>query len=220
MALLLVDAGVAVVDAALAHLGGEGAAKPLALVAADIEDIGEVGGEVVQEVQRDGVGVEVGEPHALLHDAIDDAPAADLDRPALDGTAIGVGEAGVGHYLLHGVAGMGGREEHDGADAVEAEVVSGEVARIAVVDAVALTVAGGDVAIGIGKEEDRALTDDEGIADVLDPHRLAFGEGEPFDVLIELWSGRGGIVARLLEGHDSGYSRGIGRWRAEGKRTG
>ncbi len=68
------------------------------------------------------------------------------------------------------------------------------MAGVGAVHAEALRVSRGDAASGVGEEEDGALTNDEGIADVLDAHRLALGQGEP-------------LVLGLVRGRRCGNSR-------------
>ncbi len=180
------DAPRQVVEAAVGerHGGGvdagaEEAAAFGAHEAAQLEDVREVGFELVLEGQLHGERGVVGEADALDESLVQHPLPADLQTAAGKRLPQVVDELGVGHDLLLSESELGGGQKDDGLDADEGELPSGKVAGIAVVEAEAAVVLGGDAAVRVGEEEQAVLADDQGVADVRNDPRLPFGKLAP-----------------------------------------
>ena len=70
--------------------------------------------------------------------------------------------------LLLGEAGACARKQDNGMRSIDPEVVDGEMACITCVEAEAEVLGRGDIAVGVGEQEELLLAGYEGAADVLD----------------------------------------------------
>ncbi len=212
LAQAVVEAGVGERHGIVADLGRVLAAAAGTHGAADLEDVGEVGGEVDADAEPALGGVVVRECQPLEGAGVpQEAGAADVQQVLQDRAAeFGVGDLGVGQVADQDRVVVADRraQEHR-AVAVDGQIEVRQVAGVAVVDALGAARAGEGVAVVV---EDR-----EGVA-VLQRARAALlqrgGEGNE-----ELWRGAGRGRRRLLMFHgasgqaESGrVSRGLSGW--------
>ena len=155
-------------DAVLRDLGRQQLAAAVTLLAAELEDVLEVGREAEVERERDREDVVIGDLDGLREGAADNPLAVDIDAPGGNRPSRGRPHGRVGEVVLGGVAVLGRGEEDDGADVPEGEVVDREVARVSLVEPVPLVVAGGQVPLRVAHQEEIAFLDDERLLDVGD----------------------------------------------------
>ena len=103
--------------------------------AAHLEDVDEIGVEVVAEVEGDGEDVEVGDVERLFQDVVQHPLPPHLDALAGKGAALDALHTRVGEDLLFAEAELRRGEEGNRRDVRKAEVVCGKVAGVGVIEA-------------------------------------------------------------------------------------
>ena len=186
----VVEAGVGEGHGVVADLGRMLAAAARALGAADLEDVGEVGGEVDAQAEAALGDVVVGEREPLEGARVpEEAGAADVQQVLQHrAAALGVGDLGVGQVADQDgvvVADRGAQQRR--ALAVDGEIKVREVAGVAVVDALGAARAGEGVAVVV---EDR-----EGVAVLQRARAALLQRRRERDEELRAGAGRGG---RLL----------------------
>src|SRR5262249_1736091 len=117
-----IDARVRVTKRALADHRRVPLAHALPFVTPYVEDVSEIGAELVEKTQCHRERVVVPDRQPLLNDVRYQSLTAHLDRPSLHRTPLGRSQRRVRRNLLHRIAELCSRQKDDWLDAVEREV--------------------------------------------------------------------------------------------------